>query len=176
MGGGGTSGETGIIRMSNKSQQNYTELEELLQTLTVDQLRYVAVRPFAKTITEAAEEIGIARETIYKWDNKDDVDRAVTLMMSDGVMVAREMLRRNLPKAIKVKTEGLDLSDDRLKQSVATEIIEWLLGKAPQQVKADVTTRQEKPDFDSWDVDELQQFIQLLRKAGVEGVSEKEPD
>ena len=58
-------------------------------------------------------------------------------MAYDGIITALEIRRRNLAKAMLVKANGLDSGDERLRQSVATEFIEWELGRATQ--KAEVT-------------------------------------
>lgn len=54
-------------------------------------------------------------------------------MAMDGIIVARTLRRRNLAKAMAVKVAGLDLDDAKLRQSTATEIIEWEMGKATQR-------------------------------------------
>jgi hypothetical protein len=143
------------------------ELEAILNTLSLDQLKYVAVRPYVQFNREAAEQIGIRQEEVSRWKNRADVDRAVKLMAMDGVILAKTMRRRALAKAMQVKIEGLDdKTDKRLQQSIATEIIEWEMGKAtqPSELKADVTTRNE-PDFDGWNATEIKDFIRLVSKA-----------
>lgn len=54
-------------------------------------------------------------------------------MALDGLVVARHIRRRNLAKAMMVKAAGLDAEDERIRQSVATELIEWEMGKATQK-------------------------------------------
>lgn len=161
---------------------NIKELETILKSLSLDQLRYVSVRPYVQFDKEAADEIGVRPETVSRWKNKSDVERAVRLMALDGVATAREMRRRALTKAMRVKIDGLEEKDDkRLKQSVATEIIEWEMGKAtqPTSISGEVTTRRGEPNFDSWDDTELDAFIRLVGKAVKEsesGESSQETD
>lgn len=103
----------------------------ILPQLTTNQLRYIVARQECATDGEAAEMIGIKPDTVYRWPEL--VKEAARLMAGDGVFVAREMRRRALPKAMAVKVAGLDSDDERLRQSVATEIVEWELGTATQR-------------------------------------------
>lgn len=111
-------------------------LLEILPQLTTNQLRYIVARQECATDGEAAEVIGVKPDTVYRWP--EIVKEAARLMAGDGVFVAREMRRRALPKAMAVKVAGLDSNDERLRQNVATELIEWELGTATR--KTDVTT------------------------------------
>jgi hypothetical protein len=127
-------------------QEKYTssELEQVLDTLSTEQIRFVVARQEFSTDKEAAEAIGIKPNTVYQWKNKGAlVDDAVRLMALDGVVVASRVRRRNLAKAMMVKVAGLDSKDERMRQSTATEIIEWEMGKATQ--KQELTGAEGKP-------------------------------
>lgn len=115
-----------------KSTFDADRLTEILPQLTTNQLRYLVARQDYSTDGEAAEAIGMKPNTIYKWPSI--VDEALRLMASDGVFVAREMRRRALPKAMAVKVAGLDSENERIRQDVATEIIEGELGKPQTNV------------------------------------------
>ena len=104
------------------------ELDAILQTLTVDQLRYLVARNEFSSIKDAANAIGVPYGTVTHWP--DSVERAARLMALDGVHVAREMRRRALPKAMAVKVAGLESKDEKIRQGVSTEIVEWEMGKA----------------------------------------------
>lgn len=109
-----------------------------LRQLTVDQIRFVIARQESGSDKEAAESISVSPNTVKDWKYKGaPIDEAVRLMACDGLVVARELRRRHLAKAMAVKVRGLDSEDERLRQNVATEVIEWELGKAtqPQDVK-----------------------------------------
>lgn len=75
-------------------------LDDILATLTTQQLDFVAVRMYKKTDKEAAIELDIADNTVYGWPNKEDVNAAVRLAKLDGVNVAREKLKRLASKAV----------------------------------------------------------------------------
>lgn len=126
-------------------------LAEIIKQLTSTQLRFVIARNDSKSDKEAAEIIGISPSTVRNWDNKEVVDEAVRLMLVDGVITARELRRRNLAKAMAVKVSGLDSVDEKLRQSVATEIIEWEMGKA--QGSVDVTSKGEQIQYVNVGVD-----------------------
>lgn len=109
------------------------ELERLLEQLTLDQVRFVVARQECATDREAARKIGMSESMIYRWPKV--VKDAVRLMAEDGVKTALFVRRRALAKAMLVKTAGLDSRDERVRQSAATEIIEWELGKASQRTE-----------------------------------------
>ena len=138
----------------DESIQNSIEtgrLAEIIKQLTSTQLRFVIARNDSKSDKEAAEIIGISSSTVRNWDNKATVDEAIRLMLVDGVITARELRRRNLAKAMAVKVAGLDSVDEKLRQSVATEIVEWEMGKAQSSV--DVTSKGEQIAFVNVGVD-----------------------
>jgi len=117
-----------------------TDLEEVLNKLTPEQIRYVIQRVDTSTDREAALALGIRPNQISKWKRYAPIDEAVHLMIYDGLTTALHIRRRSLAKAMAIKAEGLDSGDERLRQSVATEIVEWELGKATQNVRQDVTS------------------------------------
>jgi transposase len=108
-----------------------TELDEILKTLSVDQLRYIVARQEYSSKRDAAKAINMSYSTVTKWDER--VDRAAELMALDGVHVARAILRKTLPKAMAVKAGGLDSDNERIRQDAATEIIDREFGKSVQK-------------------------------------------
>jgi len=85
---------------------------------------------------DAAEAIGISARTVKQWKaDGAPIDDAVRLMALDGLIVATELRRRHVAKAMAVKVAGLDEDDNKLRQGVATEIIEWEMGKATQRTE-----------------------------------------
>lgn len=107
------------------------QLQAILIRLSTDQIRFVVARQEYLTIREAAEAIGIKPDTVYHWP--DEVKEAVRLMAADGLVVAQHIRRRSLAKAMQVKVTGLNSDDERVRQGVATEVIEWEMGKATQR-------------------------------------------
>ena len=123
-----------MAKETSKTQR----IEEILSALLPDQLRFVVARLQSRTDKAAAEEIGIAPDTVYGWPNKDQIDEAILLINAEPIDAARKIRKKNLVKAMMVKAKGLDSKDERLAQAAATEIIEWELGKAKQAIDAHI--------------------------------------
>ena len=110
------------------------QLAATIRDLSTDQIRFVVARQECSSDIEAAEVIGVSPATVKSWKYRGaPIDDAVRLMASDGVVVAKELRRRNLAKAMAVKVAGLDSSKEQTRQGVATEIIEWEMGRAAQK-------------------------------------------
>jgi len=111
-------------------------LDAALALLTPDQIRFIVARQECPTDKEAAEQIGISPATVSYWKNKGaPIDDVLRLMSLDGLVTALHIRKRNLAKAMLVKVGGLDSEDERLRQGVATEVIEWELGKSAQRTE-----------------------------------------
>jgi transcriptional regulator with XRE-family HTH domain len=126
-----------MVLLNNAKDSHENRLKELLGTLSTIQLRYVVARVDKKSDQKAADDVGISLSTVAHWENKKDVDETVSLMHLDGVLTALEIRRRALPLAMKVKLEGLEYNDKNIKQRVATELVEWELGKPTQPSKVE---------------------------------------
>lgn len=135
----------------DESQLNSTsnDLERLVGALSVDQIRFVVARQQFSTDKEAAESLDISPATVKRWKYEGvPIDKAVHMLAAEGIIVAKEMRKRNLAKAMLVKVAGLDEDDTRLRQSVATEIIEWELGTATRKIApTDPTGQKEYQGF-----------------------------
>ena len=112
-------------------------LSAILSQLSVDQIRFIVARQEHNSDKDAAESIGLKPDTVYRWP--DIVGEAAKLMAADGVVVASHLRRRHLVKAMLVKVSGLDSEDEPVRQKVATEVIEWEMGKAAQPIAGTVT-------------------------------------
>lgn len=101
--------------------------------LTDSQWRFVTAMienpEFSKA--DGARHVGLKPNTVYTW--AAHVDEALELARSDIQMAALQARKAALLKAIRVKVRGLDSKDERVRQSAATEIIEWELGKPTQR-------------------------------------------
>ena len=113
------------------------DLKRVLAQLSVEQVRFVVARQDHVTDKEAAKAVGVSPGTVKNWKyNGYPIDEAVRLMALDGVIVALHLRRKALARAMLIKHDGLESRNERIRQSTATEFIEWELGKAmqPQQV------------------------------------------
>lgn len=117
-----------------------SDLGGVLERLTAEQIRYAIARRQCRTIVDACAAIDLPRSAYYDWsdDERALIDDAVRLMERDGVVTALHLRRRALAEAMAVKTAGLRDADPKLRQGVATELIEWELGKAKQSMDANV--------------------------------------
>jgi len=123
-------------QQENAEKSISEQLSDILSQLSKDQLRFVvAVQEYASK-KEAAEAIGLRPDTVYRWNG--DIDEAIKLLALDMTETARQIMKKNLSKAVMVKMTGLDSDDEKLRQSVATEVIEWGIGKAVQKQEVDV--------------------------------------
>lgn len=111
-------------------------IDDLLRQLSVDQLRFIALRQEGMSKKDAADALGIPPDTMYHWPKV--VDDALKLTQLNAAATAIEMRKQSVVKAMLVKRSGLDSNDERVRQNAATEIIEGVLGKAEQTVKGDV--------------------------------------
>jgi hypothetical protein len=116
------------------------DLEAILAQLPIDRIRFLIARNECDTNKEAALAVGMTESAVKSWpkEHKDLIEQARALMAMDGLVTALHLRRRKLASAMAVKVGGLDSKDEKVRQGVATEIIEWEMGKAEQTVKGDV--------------------------------------
>ena len=130
--------------MGNEIRQKHTaepplapggDLEAVLDRLTIAQIRFVVARNATAFDKDAARAIGLSASTVKSWpkEQKADIAEARRLMAIDGITTAMHIRRRHLAQAMAVKVAGLESDDERVRQSVATEIVEWELGKSTQR-------------------------------------------
>jgi hypothetical protein len=122
--------------MSGQTEQKVEKssserISELIAELTPNQLRYAVARMEFSTAKEAAESVDLDASTVYNWNG--EVKELVGLMAKDLAATALAIRKRNLAKAMMVKAAGLDSDDESIRQKVASELIEWELGKATQR-------------------------------------------
>lgn len=118
----------------NQEKSSSERLGQILSGLTTDQIRYVVARQDVSTDKAAAKQIGVSPDAVSRWKyEKVPIDEAVRLMALDGLVMALHIRKRNLAKAMAVKVAGLNSDDEKVRQGVATEVIEWEMGKATQR-------------------------------------------
>jgi len=106
----------------------------MLARLSIDQVRFVVARSEVSTDKEAAQNIRVSPESVKRWKREGaPIDETLRLLAHDGVVTALHLRKRNLAKAMAVKVAGLDDPDSKVRQGVATEVIEWELGSAVQK-------------------------------------------
>jgi uncharacterized protein YecA (UPF0149 family) len=106
------------------------QFAEIWRKLGYNQRRFVVASLEFPTKKEAALAIGIEPDTVYRWPNI--VDKAIELAHEETRETAIGMLAESLTKSVMVKIAGLDSDSEKIRQDVATEIIDRLLGRAAQ--------------------------------------------
>jgi len=119
------------------------ELAAILPLLSYAQMRYVTARLHIPEKSAAAKAVNILPATMYKWP--DYVERAVILIGQQQLDSARYLLEHTLVRAMMVKIAGLDSPKEQTRQAVATEIIEWNLGRPRQQT--DLAVKLDDTDY-----------------------------
>jgi len=83
------------------------------------------------TKKEAAEAIDISPNTAYNWPSV--VGDVVDFMSNNIALATLGILQANATKAAMVKAHGLDSDNEKIRQDVASEILDRNLGKATQR-------------------------------------------
>lgn len=106
------------------------DLAALLKQLTPKQLDFVQARLFASTDSEAAAQIGIHQDSVYRWPNIATVRECVALAKQDGILLASEKLRRAAGLAVDVLVDELEAKrGSRKRLDAAVEILNRTIGK-----------------------------------------------
>jgi hypothetical protein len=106
---------------SNTNQYEDSEFTQMLAQLSDVQLKYVDAMLRCPNKKQAAQEIGVRPNTVYKWPAY--VDEVVHLIRSNRLQAIKAMREQSAFKAMRVKLEGLDSSNPWIRQRVASEIL-----------------------------------------------------
>ena len=110
------------------------KLGKVFDNLDARETAYVLARSDSVSNSEALRKCGFSQG----WLNKRDIEglnaRAATIR-EDKAIRASMLLAEAVEEAAKVKVAGLKVRDDRIKQSVATEILDRELGKVSQSLE-----------------------------------------
>ena len=95
-----------------------------LDTLTAAQEQAVFLIISGLNDQEVADKIGLARQTINIWKNRDSVFIArLNLERQETWSAHREKLRSMVTKAVDTLTEGLDSPDAKIRQNSAIHVL-----------------------------------------------------
>lgn len=122
-----------------KTVENLTfevKFSHIWQQLTHNQRRFVVQMLECKTKKEAAGIIGLDPRTVYSWPST--IDDAITLLSENVRDSAVSILASAAAKAAMIKQAGLDSDDETMRQGIASEILDRIIGKA--QASLDVTS------------------------------------
>jgi thermostable 8-oxoguanine DNA glycosylase len=116
------------------------DLRTVLDGLQDKQLAYVLSRAKAVTTAEALRNAGLGKNVYYKWteEEREHLEEVAYRLQREQAVQAILVLQDSAKKAAEVKVAGLNERDARVRQSVATEILDRTIGKATD--KLDVTS------------------------------------
>lgn len=104
---------------------------EMWGNLNTNQRRFAIAMMESKTQKEAAELVGMKPNTVYKWG--DEVNRVVDFMRANIEVSAMGIILNVASKAAAVKSSGLDSDNEGIRQGVASEILDRVMGKPKQR-------------------------------------------
>ena len=120
---------------------------KLYGRMTPNQREFMVVLSESPTLTacinKIAERTGVKRETIYnRWRSwPETICEAVIYgskaLYDEPVSAATAIKKAYLTKAALVKVSGLDSEDEKIRQGVATELLEWEYGRAGVRVTSE---------------------------------------
>ena len=103
-----------------------------------------------KTDTEVAEEIGVSRQTIWKWRREEDFDHDIVEAGEELLAQHTVAISELVKKSISSMSELLESSDNNLKFKVALTVLnaaaEWQRPQAPRHVAAEARLHEEQLD------------------------------
>lgn len=116
------------------------DLRTVLDGLQDKQLAYVLSRAKSVSTAEALRNAGLGKNVYYKWteEERDHLEEVAYRLQREQAVQAILVLQDATKQAAEVKVSGLKSRDERIKQNVATEILDRTVGKATD--KLDVTT------------------------------------
>lgn len=118
-----------------KNPQEKQQNTDIWAKLSSDHWRYITARienpDFSKKA--AAAYIAVSDHTVYGWPKY--VDECLKEAIGNIHQAAIEQRKQFLLKAMAVKLKGLESEDESIQQKVATELIEWELGKATNKTE-----------------------------------------
>jgi len=114
---------------------------------------YVLARSDAFSNNQALKVCGFSIGWLRNKDI-DDLNSRAESLRKDKAMRAAMILSEAVEEAARIKVAGLKVRDERIKQSVATELLERELGKVPQR------TELTGADGGAIEVDDVRESIQ----------------
>lgn len=116
------------------------DLRTVLDGLQDKQLAYVLSRAKSVSTAEALRNAGLGKNVYYKWpeEDRERLEEIAYRLQREQAVQALLTLQDAAKAAAEVKVAGLKERDARVRQSVATEILDRTIGKATD--KLDVTS------------------------------------
>jgi hypothetical protein len=124
-----------------------TELDEL----TDQRLDYVLARSRVNSDSQALRDAGMSRSTFYGWtlDERERLNELAQRVKREAALRAMMVIQDAAEAAAQVKVGGLKSKNEHIKQDVATEILDRIVGKALN--KTEVSGKDGGAIVVSWD-------------------------
>lgn len=123
--------------MANMTTDN-RDTQQKRQNFTIEQWRYIAASIENPQMSKRAiaDYLGLSPDTVYGWTRNDkSIDEYIEQAVVNSVIAAQDALMQSLMKATLVKMSGLDSDNEEMRQKVASEILDRVLGKASQRTE-----------------------------------------
>jgi transposase len=124
-----------------------------LQGLRPEELDYVMARSSNNSIAKACKEANLSESTVYRWDNRDQLDALAAALRLDRHVEVELKLRDALPEAVQVVIAGLKERKYDTQFKAAVEILDRTLGKPTQKQEVTGKIDGEMVINLSWDID-----------------------
>lgn len=111
-----------------------TRLDKVLEGLDERETEYVIARSDAVSNSEALRFCGYSQGWLSK-RNIEDLNGRADILRKDKAIRALMLLDAAVEDAARVKVNGLKVRDERVKQLVATEILDRAFGKPTQRTE-----------------------------------------
>jgi len=113
------------------------DLRTILDQLEDNRLAYVMARSKVTSDRQGYLDAGVSKATFYLWptEEREKLNDIAQRLKRETAARALMTLQDAAADAAKVKVEGLKSRDERVKQSVATEILDRTVGKVPTEVE-----------------------------------------
>ncbi len=107
------------------------DLRAELDKLEDKRLAYVMARSRVNSDSQGYSDAGIHKNTFYSWpsEEREKLNDLAQRVKREAATRALIVLQDAAEKAALVKTKGLESRDERVKQAVATEILDRTVGK-----------------------------------------------
>ena len=109
------------------------EINTIFDGLDSREVDYVQARANAKSDAEALRMCGFSRGWL-NFHDKDDLNERAMNFKTDNVLKAQIILDQAVELAAKIKVDGLQSRNERIKQDASSEIMDRRMGKPTQRI------------------------------------------
>lgn len=135
-----------ISTIARKIKQMQTELKsklDELKQLNRSRYEYVIARSSGLSITDATDRIGVSRSWYYNYsqEERDEMERIAHELHHSQVVQAMVLLEQVALEAAQVKYAGLKSNREEIQQRSATEILDRVGVKVPEEQRVEFEGR-----------------------------------